>query len=140
MSPVCVSYDAAWAYELAYIVQDGLRRMYGSSPEHPSGEDIFYYLTLYNEPYVQPAAPVDYPGGAAALEQGILSGLYLNAEAPELAPGGNRPPPRASILASGVSCPVGAGRAAAARRGLGRGGGRVVGHLVVAAAARRAGL
>jgi pyruvate dehydrogenase E1 component len=103
VSPACVSYDAAWAYELAYIVQDGLRRMYGSSPEHPSGEDIFYYLTLYNEPYVQPAVPADYPGGAAALEQGILSGLYRYADAPELAPGGNGPPPRASILASGVA-------------------------------------
>ena len=52
VSPACVSYDAAWGYELAYIVRDGLRRMYGSVREHPHGEDIFYYLTVYNEPYV----------------------------------------------------------------------------------------
>jgi pyruvate dehydrogenase E1 component len=73
----CVSYDAAWAYELAVIVQDGLRRMYGSAPEHPHGEDIFYYLTVYNEPYVQPAKPADYPGGEQSLDEGILRGLYL---------------------------------------------------------------
>ena len=63
VSPACVAYDAAWAYELSYIVKDALRRMYGSSAEHPHGEDIFYYLTVYNEPYVQPAEPADYPGG-----------------------------------------------------------------------------
>ena len=40
-----------------HIVQDGLRRMYGSSDEHPHGEDVFYYLTVYNEPIVQPAEP-----------------------------------------------------------------------------------
>ena len=62
VSPACVSYDAAWAYELAYIVKDALRRMYGSTAEHPDGEDIFYYLTVYNEPYVQPAEPADYDG------------------------------------------------------------------------------
>src|SRR6266581_3436617 len=76
VSEACVSYDAAWGYELAYIVRDGLRRMYGSSPEHPSGENIFYYLTVYNEPYVQPAQPAAYPGGNAALQEGILRGLY----------------------------------------------------------------
>ena len=76
VSPACVSYDAAWGYELAYIVRDALRRMYGSAPEHPSGEDIFYYLTVYNEPYPQPAEPAGFPGGADALEQGILRGLY----------------------------------------------------------------
>ncbi len=53
-SPACLAYDAAWGYELATIVKDGLRRMYGSSEEHPDGESIFYYLALYNEPYVQP--------------------------------------------------------------------------------------
>jgi pyruvate dehydrogenase E1 component len=76
VSPACVSYDAAWGYELAYIVRDALRRMYGSSPEHPAGEDIFYYLTLYNEPYPQPPEPAGFPGGADALQQGILRGLY----------------------------------------------------------------
>src|SRR5260370_14071180 len=94
-----VSYDAAWAYELAYIVKDALRRMYGSTAEHPDGEDIFYYLTVYNEPYVQPAEPIDFEGGSAALERGILRGLYRYAAPPELAPavgpaGGTASPPR----------------------------------------------
>ena len=81
VSPACVAYDAAWAYELAYIVKDGLRRMYGPTEGHPDGEDIFYYLTVYNEPYLQPAEPADYPGGQAALEQGVLRGLYRYAPA-----------------------------------------------------------
>jgi pyruvate dehydrogenase E1 component len=81
VSPACVAYDAAWAYELAYIVKDGLRRMYGSSLDHPHGEDIFYYLTVYNEPYVQPRQP-DYPGGPEALEQAILRGLYRYSAGP----------------------------------------------------------
>ena len=81
-NPACVAYDAAWAFELSYIVKDALRRMYGSSDEHPDGENIFYYLTVYNEPYVQPAEPAGYPGGAEALEQDILRGLYRYADAP----------------------------------------------------------
>ncbi len=116
VSPACVAYDAAWGYELAHIVRDGLRRMYGSSPEHPTGEDIFYYLTVYNEPYLQPSEPDGYPGGPAALEQGILRGLYRFAGAPDALAGparsaaggpaaaaGNGAPPRAQILASGVA-------------------------------------
>jgi pyruvate dehydrogenase E1 component len=107
VSPACVAYDAAWAYELSYIVKDALRRMYGSTPEHPDGEDIFYYLTIYNEPYVQPAAPADFPGGAEELERGILRGLYRYADAPEVpaetaGQNGNDERPRAQILASGV--------------------------------------
>ncbi|HET9899315.1 MAG TPA: pyruvate dehydrogenase (acetyl-transferring), homodimeric type [Streptosporangiaceae bacterium] len=108
-NPACVAYDAAWAYELATIVKDGLRRMYGSSPGHPHGEDIFYYLTVYNEPYVQPAQP-DYPGGQEALEQAIVAGLYRYAGA-DSGPGlqdnltgtGRNGMPRARILASGVA-------------------------------------
>jgi pyruvate dehydrogenase E1 component len=76
VSEACVTYDPAWAYEISYIVEDALRRMYGSSKEHPDGENIFYYLTVYNEPYVQPAEPADYPGGRDALKEGILAGLY----------------------------------------------------------------
>jgi pyruvate dehydrogenase E1 component len=108
VSPACVSYDAAWAYELAYIVKDALRRMYGSSPEHPDGEDIFYYLTVYNEPYVQPAEPAGYEGGSGALERAILSGLYQYSAAPELPEYGSAAisstgsHPQAQILASGV--------------------------------------
>jgi len=101
VNPACVSYDAAWAYELAYIVKDALRRMYGSSPEHPEGENIFYYLTVYNEPYQQPAEPADYPGGTEALERGILRGLYRYAGAPPAEQAAERP--RARILASGVA-------------------------------------
>jgi pyruvate dehydrogenase E1 component len=107
VSPACVSYDAAWSYELSYIVKEGLRRMYGSPEGHPDGEDIFYYLTLYNEPYQQPAAPADFPGGSAALEQGVLRGLYRYAPgaaaAPAVPAGGNGSHPRAQILASGVA-------------------------------------
>jgi pyruvate dehydrogenase E1 component len=128
VSPACVSYDAAWAYELAYIVKDALRRMYGSDEAHPAGEDIFYYLTVYNEPYPQPAEPADFPGGRAALEQAILRGLYRYRAAPQtgdltdpaatssqslaaeragLGPAQGSyaaaQPPRAQILASGVA-------------------------------------
>src|ERR1700727_3922264 len=91
-NPACVAYDAAWAYELAVIMKDALRRMYGSSPEHPNGEDIFYYLTVYNEPYPQPPAPA-----ADGLEEGILRGMYRYAAvtSPDEAA------PRAQLLASG---------------------------------------
>jgi pyruvate dehydrogenase E1 component len=91
--------------------------MYGSSGEHPQGEDIFYYLTVYNEPYVQPAEPAGYPGGRDALEQGILRGLYRYAPAPELDGNGGAATeraardgagrdgavPRVQLLASGVA-------------------------------------
>jgi pyruvate dehydrogenase E1 component len=105
VNPACVAYDAGWAYELSVIVKDALRRMYGSSDEHPNGEDIFYYLTVYNEPYVQPAAPADFPGGTEALERGILKGLYRYADAPQPAQADESATerPRAQILASGVA-------------------------------------
>jgi pyruvate dehydrogenase E1 component len=106
VSPACVAYDAAWAYELSYIMKDALRRMYGSTAGHPDGENIFYYLTVYNEPYVQPAEPEDYPGGSAALERGILRGLYRYAPAPEVVASEHRngaPAPQAQLLASGVA-------------------------------------
>jgi pyruvate dehydrogenase E1 component len=107
-NPACLSYDAAWAYELAYIVRDALRRMYGSTAEHPDGENVFYYLTVYNEPYLQPAEPSDYEGGTAALERGILRGLYRYAAAPDLSTAGPAASitgerPQAQILASGVA-------------------------------------
>jgi pyruvate dehydrogenase E1 component len=62
--PNCVTYDPTFAYELAVIVQDGLKRMYG-----PAQEDIFYYLTVMNENYAHPAIP-------AGAEEGILKGIY----------------------------------------------------------------
>ena len=61
VSEACVSYDCAWAYELAYVMRDALRRMYEATPEHPDGENIFYYLTVYNEPYPQPPEPATSP-------------------------------------------------------------------------------
>ncbi|MDH3729792.1 MAG: pyruvate dehydrogenase (acetyl-transferring), homodimeric type [Acidimicrobiia bacterium] len=61
--PVCQAYDPAFAYEMGAIIDDGLRRMYRE------GEDIFYYLTLYNENYAQPAKPGN-------VDEGIMSGLY----------------------------------------------------------------
>ncbi len=61
--PALLTYDPAFAYEIAVIVQDGLRRMYKRR------DDVFYYLTLYNENHEMPAMP---PG----VEQGILRGLY----------------------------------------------------------------
>jgi pyruvate dehydrogenase E1 component len=96
VSQACVSYDPAWAYEVSVIVKDALRRMYDSSPEHPDGENIFYYLTVYNEPYQQPAAP-SVPG----LDEGILRGMYKYA--PVVAP--SAASPRAQVLASGVAMP-----------------------------------
>ena len=61
--PNCVSYDPAYSYELAVIIQHGLQRMYVEQ------ENVFFYLTLMNENYVQPAMPVD-------VEQGIIDGMY----------------------------------------------------------------
>ena len=64
--PNCVSYDPTFQYELAVIVQDGLRRMYVEQ------EDVFYYLTVMNENYAHPAMPQ-----REGIEQDILKGMYL---------------------------------------------------------------
>ncbi len=61
--PTCHSYDPAYAYEIAVIIQDGIRRMYQEM------EDRFYYLTVYNENYAQPAMP-------EGIHDGILRGIY----------------------------------------------------------------
>jgi pyruvate dehydrogenase E1 component len=91
-NPACVAYDAAFGFELGHIVRDGLRRMYG---EPRPGEDpnVFYYLTLYNEPIVQPPEPegVDV--------EGILAGMHLYA--PAVTDRG----PGAQLLASGIAVP-----------------------------------
>jgi len=79
--PVCQAYDPAFAYEVGTIVEDGIRRMYGQ------GEDIFYYLTLYNENYPQPKRPES--------ADGIIDGIYRWSPAPE----GSRA--AASVLFSG---------------------------------------
>jgi pyruvate dehydrogenase E1 component len=93
-NPAVVAYDPAYAYEIGHIVHDGLRRMYGESPE-----DVYYYLTVYNEPMVQPAEP-------EGLDvEGVLRGMYLlkPADDPSDGRGGDRP--RGQILASGVAVP-----------------------------------
>jgi len=102
VSQACVSYDPAWAYEVSVILRDALRRMYDATPEHPDGENIFYYLTVYNEPYPQPPAP-----SSDGLEEGILRGLYRYAGAPgdSSSERTQAPVASASILASGVAMP-----------------------------------
>ncbi len=70
MVPNCVSYDPAFAYELAVIIQDGLRRMYEDQ------EDIYYYITVMNENYPHPGLP-------QGVEEGIRKGLYLLKEGGE---------------------------------------------------------
>ena len=81
--PNCRAYDPAFAYEVGVLVRDGIRRMYG-----PEAEDCFYYLTLYNENYVQPPMP-------EGVEDGIVRGMYL------LQPAPGEHTHRAQILASG---------------------------------------
>ena len=93
-NPAVVAYDPAYAYEIAHIVEAGLRRMYGSSPEHPHGEDVFYYFTIYNEPIPQPAEP------AGVDVEGILRGIHQVSAA-----AGEAGRPRAQVLASGVAVP-----------------------------------
>jgi pyruvate dehydrogenase E1 component len=89
-NPACIAYDAAYGFEIGHIVRDGLRRMYG---EPAPGEDpnVFYYLTVYNEPIVQPAEPdnVDV--------EGILAGMHL------YSPAAKGTGPRVQLLASGVA-------------------------------------
>ncbi|HWW81614.1 MAG TPA: pyruvate dehydrogenase (acetyl-transferring), homodimeric type [Steroidobacteraceae bacterium] len=80
--PNCVAYDPTYAYELAVIVHDGMRRMYVEQ------ENIFYYLTVMNENYPQPALP-------QGVEQGILKGGYLLQS-------GGRGKVRATLLGSGT--------------------------------------
>jgi pyruvate dehydrogenase E1 component len=82
--PSCQAYDPAFAYELATIVEHGLKRMYVDD------EDVYYYLTLYNESYAQPPKP-------EGSDQGIIEGLYKWSDAPT----GSRY--RATILFSGPS-------------------------------------
>lgn len=81
--PNILAYDPAYAYELAVIVEDGIRRMY------VEGESVFYYLTVENEPYAMPPMP----DGA---REGILNGLY------RLRPSTETLPHRAQLLASGA--------------------------------------
>ena len=81
--PNCRAYDPAFAYEVAVLIREGIERMYGEN-----AEDVFYYLTLYNENYSMPPMPT-------GVEDGIVRGLYRYAEAPE------QKKNRTQLLASG---------------------------------------
>jgi pyruvate dehydrogenase E1 component len=87
-NPAVAAYDPAFSYEIAHIVQDGLRRMVGDEPEN-----VIYYMTVYNEPYVQPAEP-------EGLDvEGLLKGIYRYV-------GTNKEnAPQVRLLASGVALP-----------------------------------
>jgi pyruvate dehydrogenase E1 component len=88
-NPATVSYDPAYGYEIAHIVRAGLDRMYGGAHEDPN---VMYYLTVYNEPLVQPAEPADVD------VDGIVRGIHhISADGGE--------GPRAQLLASGVGVP-----------------------------------
>lgn len=83
--PSCVSYDPTYAYELAVIVQSGMRRMFVEQ------EDIYYYITLLNEGYPQPPMP-------AGVEDGIIQGAYLLKQSAAT----TQESPRAQLVASGA--------------------------------------
>jgi pyruvate dehydrogenase E1 component len=86
-NPAVVTYDPAYSYEIAHIVKAGLDRMYGGNDPDPN---VMYYLTIYNEPIVQPEEPANLD------VEGLLKGLYL------LKTGTPGSGPKATILASGV--------------------------------------
>ncbi|MCC6338639.1 MAG: pyruvate dehydrogenase (acetyl-transferring), homodimeric type [Acidimicrobiia bacterium] len=83
--PNCRAYDPAFAYEMGVIIRDGIRRMFGPDPE-----EVFYYLTLYNENYPMPPKP-------EGVDDGIVRGLYRYVGAPDAGNGSRR----ARILGSG---------------------------------------
>uniref|UniRef100_UPI0004CB8A47 transketolase-like TK C-terminal-containing protein n=1 Tax=Streptomyces sp. NRRL F-5639 TaxID=1463867 RepID=UPI0004CB8A47 len=96
-NPAAMIYDPAFAYEVAVIVKDGLRRMYG--PDADKQEDVFYYLTVYNEPKVQPAMP------EGVTEEQIVKGLYKFRDAAAVEGTSPAPAdaPRIQLLASGTA-------------------------------------
>jgi pyruvate dehydrogenase E1 component len=85
-NPAVVCYDPAFAYEVGHIFKDGLRRMYGES-----SENIYYYITVYNEPYLHPEEPANLD------VEGLLKGIYL------FRSGERQRKKNAQILASGVA-------------------------------------
>ncbi|NQX27778.1 pyruvate dehydrogenase (acetyl-transferring), homodimeric type [Microbacteriaceae bacterium VKM Ac-2854] len=88
-NPAVVSYDPAYGYEIAHIMQSGLERMYGGKHENPN---VMYYLTVYNEPIVQPKEPEDVD------VDGIVRGIHRISW-------GQWDGPKAQILSSGVAVP-----------------------------------
>ena len=88
-NPAVVAYDPAFAYEIAHIVESGLARMFGENPEN-----VYFYITIYNEPYPQPAEPEHLD------VENLLRGMYSYRKATE------KRSSSAQILASGVSMPA----------------------------------
>ncbi|MBC7630054.1 pyruvate dehydrogenase (acetyl-transferring), homodimeric type [Aeromicrobium sp.] len=91
-NPAVVHYDPAYGFEISYIVQYGLERMYGSTESFPHGENIIFYLTVYNEAIHQPAEPENVD------VEGILKGAYVYRKAAD----GDV---TARVMASGVALP-----------------------------------
>ena len=90
-NPAVVTYDPAFAFEIAHIVHRGIERMYGENSNDGRGEDVIYYITAYNEPIHQPAEPEDLD------VEGLHKGIYLYDAASDSAE------LQANILASGVA-------------------------------------
>jgi pyruvate dehydrogenase E1 component len=88
-NPAVVAYDPAFGFEIAHIVQDGLKRMYGENPEN-----IYYYMTVYNEPITQPDEPINLDVNS------LLKGAYRYSKAE-----GKSKLSRVAIMASGVAMP-----------------------------------
>jgi pyruvate dehydrogenase E1 component len=88
-NPAVISYDAAYGYEIAHIVKAGFERMYGGKHEDPN---VMYYLTVYNEPMLQPAEPENLD------VDGVLRGIYKLSSS-------NAAGHKVQLLASGVAVP-----------------------------------
>jgi pyruvate dehydrogenase E1 component len=91
-NPAVVHYDPAFAYEVAHIMKSGLERMYGTGGPDGNGENVIFYLTVYNEPVSQPAEPEDVD------VEGLLKGIHKVSTA-------EGEGPRVQLLASGVGYP-----------------------------------
>ena len=130
-NPAVLAYDPAFSFEVAHIVAAGLHRMYGVGTEEGgtggrlAGENVFYYLTVYNEPYVQPAEPEELDVA------GLLRGIYRYAGVVARGRSAGAAAGLRGVGAMGAAGPGPAGRAV--------GGGRrgVVGDVVGRAAPRR---
>ena len=91
-NPAVVHYDPAFAYEVSHVMQSGLERMYGTAGPNGNGEDVIFYVTVYNEPVSQPKEPEDVD------VEGILRGIHHVSTA-------DGEGPRVQLLASGVGYP-----------------------------------
>ena len=91
-NPAVVHYDPAFSYEVSHIMQSGLERMYGTAGPNGNGEDVIFYVTVYNEPVSQPKEPEDVD------VEGILRGIHHVSTA-------EGEGPRVQLLASGVGYP-----------------------------------